>query len=146
MSGIDDNLHKKHGQDILPTPFAKTITKSTRQSVKCCGEENLMAETEAQEQKPKTSKLAIASMIAGLMILGEFFLPDLRIYFLNLIIFCLWILSIPLAPICGIIALIRIKKSKGMLKGMPYAIVGIVAGSFGLYMALIIVSVWLYGI
>lgn len=107
-----------------------------------------MSETEikAQGQKPKTSKLAIVSMVCGIIFFMQPMSSALRIDLLWHMTFYLRIISIPLAPICGILALIKIKKSNGMLKGIPCAIVGIAAGVYGLGIVIVIASVWLYGI
>lgn len=66
-------------------------------------------QTATQTPKPRTSKLAIASFIIGMLFLQN----------------CtLWpILALP-AIICGIVALCKIHNSKGTLKGKYFAIVG----------------------
>jgi prepilin-type processing-associated H-X9-DG protein len=58
--------------------------------------------------EPKTSGLAIASLVMGILTL-----------------FCSLFMAIP-AIICGIIALVKIGKSNGQLKGNGFAIAGIV--------------------
>jgi prepilin-type processing-associated H-X9-DG protein len=64
-----------------------------------------------QTVSPRTSRLAIASFIMGLV---------------SLVICVLWpILALP-AIICGIIALVKISGSGGILRGKGYAITGII--------------------
>jgi hypothetical protein len=60
---------------------------------------------------PRTSKLAIASFVMGLV---------------SLVICVLWPILVLPAIICGIIALVKISGSGGSLKGTGYAITGIV--------------------
>lgn len=68
-------------------------------------------ETVNQTPPPRTSRLAIASFVMGLV---------------SLVTCVLWpILALP-AIICGIIALVKISGANGMLKGKGYAITGIV--------------------
>lgn len=67
----------------------------------------------AQPVAPRTSGLAIASFVMGLVCLTCIFWP---------------MLALP-AIICGIIALVKISGSKGTLKGTGFAITGIVIPS-----------------
>ena len=60
---------------------------------------------------PRTSKLAIASFVMGLV---------------SLVICVLWPILVLPAIICGIIALVKISGSNGSLKGTGYAITGII--------------------
>lgn len=69
------------------------------------------ANINAQAEKPRTSRLAIASLILGVA----------------------WVLLGPLAAIpgliLGIIAIVKIKRSRGSLKGRPFAIAGIITSA-----------------
>lgn len=79
-------------------------------------------ETKAQGQKPKTSMLAITSIIFG----G---IPPFA----------------PIGLVLGILAIIRIKKSKGQLTGQAAAILGIVAAtSFIVIMIIAIITISIY--
>lgn len=66
------------------------------------------ASINAQAEKPRTSRLAIASLILGVA----------------------WVLLGPLTSIpgliLGIVAIVKIKRSRGLLKGRPFAIAGII--------------------
>ena len=94
--------------------------------LKWCGE-NLMAETEAQKQKPKTSILAILSVVLGSLSIVHILSVFIYFYFPIMVVF----LSIPVGLVLGTIAHIRITMSNGMLKGIRYAIVGIVFNILG---------------
>jgi prepilin-type processing-associated H-X9-DG protein len=72
-----------------------------------CNEAMPVAAPTAPAVPAKTSKLAITSMVLGILS------------------FCTFLLTAPLAFILGIISLIMITKSKGQLKGMGMAIAGI---------------------
>ena len=79
--------------------------------------------TNTQGQKPKTSMLAITSIIFG----G---IPPFA----------------PIGLVLGILAIIRIKKSKGQLIGQAAAILGIVAAtSFIVIMIIAIITISIYG-
>ncbi|MHC4293111.1 MAG: hypothetical protein ACYSTX_02360 [Planctomycetota bacterium] len=100
------------------------------------------------EQKPKVSEMAIASFLIPLVVVSGWLLNSLWIYVVSLkiddfVIFwnsslCLlaFILSITLflfaSPVFGVIALINIKKSKGQLRGIFYAITGIILSTSGI--------------
>jgi len=73
-----------------------------------------------QGQKPKTSKLAIASMVIGIVSVSSQLLVG--------IVLLLGVLGL----IFGIVALIKIKKGGGMLKGRGFAIAGVVTSAVGL--------------
>lgn len=79
------------------------------QFCKYCGEKLVSEVTkEGITKQPKTSGLAIASLVLGIL----FFVPFAPL----------------LAVIFGIIALVRVSKSKGALKGKGMAIAGLVLG------------------
>lgn len=84
-------------------------------------------EGKVQGQKPKISKLAIASVSLG--VLGFLILPlasvqhypaGINVLFLNVV----GLLGI-IGLIVGVVAVVRIKRTKGMLKGRVLAILGI---------------------
>jgi prepilin-type processing-associated H-X9-DG protein len=81
-----------------------------------------MSETDdgTQGQKQKTSKLAIASMVIGIVSVSSQLLVG--------IVLLLGVLGL----ILGIVALIKIKKGRGMLKGRGFAIAGVVTSAVGL--------------
>jgi prepilin-type processing-associated H-X9-DG protein len=64
-----------------------------------------------QSSLPRTSRLAIASFVMGLV---------------SLVICVLWPVLVLPAIICGIVALVKISDSGGSLKGKGYAITGII--------------------
>ena len=87
-------------------------------------------EEKTQDQKPKISKLAIASVSLGILCF-------LILYFRNLIRHPLWarvlvwhsmILLGIAGLVLGVVAIIRIKKSRWILKGGGLAVAGIVFG------------------
>lgn len=73
-----------------------------------CSEALTTASSQAPSQPPKTSGLAITSLVLGLLS------------------FCTFLITALPAIICGIISLIKISKSQGRLKGQGLAIAGIV--------------------
>ena len=75
--------------------------------------------------KPKTSRLAIASLVLG--IVG----------------FCTFGLSAIISLTLGIVALCQMKKSKGMLKGQGFAIAGITISAVALVFILVIILLFL---
>jgi prepilin-type processing-associated H-X9-DG protein len=76
----------------------------------------------------KTSALAITSMILGILS------------------FCTFLLTAPLALILGIIALVKIAKSNGRLKGTGMAIIGIVVPVVALPIVAIMMGIMLPGL
>jgi len=102
------------------------------------------AESNTQIQKPKTSKLAIGSMLFGplfsLFVLIEFLrdtygtIPStLGIWKYLIFVFgFLSIVSVPFSLVIGIIAIRRIRSSKGKLGGCIAAMCGISAASISL--------------
>ncbi len=110
-----------------------------------------MSETEgkAQEQKPKTSKLAIASiLIPTIMTIGGLCFwtggpAEPKGFWLTLIVSSTFAVlgSWPIGLILGIVSLVVIKKSGGLLKGRGFAIVGIVLSSFFIYAFTLFVAV-----
>jgi prepilin-type processing-associated H-X9-DG protein len=72
----------------------------------------------AEAVKPKTSGLAIAALVMGILSL-----------------FCSIFMAIP-AIICGIIALVKIGKSNGQLKGNGFAIAGIAVPAVATFLVL----------
>lgn len=77
-------------------------------------------------QPPKTSALAIWSLVLGI-----------------LSITCLWICGTVPAVICGVMALSRINKSAGALTGQGLAIAGIVTGGVGILSGFILAGMLL---
>ncbi|MBN2020028.1 MAG: DUF4190 domain-containing protein [Sedimentisphaerales bacterium] len=73
-----------------------------------CGSAITAAKTASPAPAAKTSGMAIASMVFGILS------------------FCTFLLTAPIAFILGIISLVMITKSKGQLKGTGFAVAGIV--------------------
>jgi prepilin-type processing-associated H-X9-DG protein len=73
--------------------------------------------------KPRTSKLAVAAFVLGL---------------LSLIACVIWPVPALPAIICGIIALIKIRKSCGQLKGEGFATMGIVLPVVALFLTILL--------
>ncbi|MHC4553411.1 MAG: DUF4190 domain-containing protein, partial [Planctomycetota bacterium] len=88
---------------------SKCGTQNPGNAIQCinCGSPLSAAVQPGVLNQPQTCGLAIASLVMGI-----------------LSIFCNVILAIP-AIICGIIALVKISKSQGQLKGNGFAIAGI---------------------
>jgi hypothetical protein len=86
------------------------------------------ADNNPQDQKPRTSKLAIASVTVGVLCFlilpfagVQHYPPQTDVFFLNIV----GLLGIS-GLILGVWALVRIKKFRGMLKGRTFAVAGIV--------------------
>ena len=96
-------------------------------------------ETDAQEKKPKISKLAIASVslgIVGFLALGIKGGIVLHPYWLKILLRnIMGVLGI-LGVIPGVVALVWIQISRGMLKGRGFAI-------FGMVLAALLSGIWL---
>ena len=97
-----------------------------------------MGETDAQEKKPKISKLAIASVslgIVGLLARGIKVGMVLHPYWLKILLRnIMGVLGI-LGVILGVVALVWIQISRGMLKSRAFAI-------FGMVLAALLSGIW----
>lgn len=95
----------------------------------------------AQEQKPKIYKPAILSpvlVVLGFLMLGVFATWLKHISLLAVIGYCAYILLMPVGLVVGIISDYKIYKSKGMLKGRVFAILGIGLALFAIVHSLIV--------
>jgi len=106
------------------------------------GKDMSKTETENQGQKPKISELSIASaLIPVVVIVGWFVILILTycgsakfnewiILWDSMLCLCAFVLAITLfllaAPIFGVLALVKINKSSGLLSGKGLAFLGIV--------------------
>ena len=88
-----------------------------------------MSETENSNQKPKLSKLAVASLLVGMFAVLLSFLSFEAYRFIEAdhVVLIFFGLSIIFAPVLGITALVQIALSKGSLRGNLLAIFGICA-------------------
>ncbi|MHC4481921.1 MAG: DUF4190 domain-containing protein [Planctomycetota bacterium] len=94
------------------------------------------AETEAKTQKARTSELAIASLVLSLLVPSGWFLlpalvdnvpglPDSKVFpWLMGLIWAVGLFWLAV-PVFSIVALVKIKKSGGLLKGRGFAIAGL---------------------
>lgn len=109
-----------------------------------------MGKIEEQGQKPKTSKLAIAAMVFGVIPIfaliylsySEFRIPKV---FRATPPFALPLFAL-IGLVLGIVAIVRIKKSKRQLTGQAAAILGVVAAVFFLTIVIIgLIILCIYG-
>ena len=104
-----------------------------------CGKENPDTGQSDETPQAKTSNLAIASFAFALLsIISLFIFPRAII---DDICFLIFLISIPLALVFGIISIFQIIISKSRLKGKALAIAGIViSGLLAAYVIYVIVS------
>jgi prepilin-type processing-associated H-X9-DG protein len=99
-----------------------------------------------QPHPTKKSRLAIASLALGILSVPPILAWILHLAFEDVgavIGMALGIIGMPIAFVCGIVALNRIRKSGGRITGRGQAVAGLIVGviSFSLYLAMILPAI-----